>query len=636
MGRNDFEKTPQEKLMPLGAFFGTTETYSVPVYQREYAWKNPQIQDLISDLREFLNENEPYYLLGQVIAAPDEEASDESWSLVDGQQRTTTLYLLFAAIRHELKKLLSSNAPASITHPFGVMDQMLTYIPDGGQKPKPRLRVATDGDSVIRSILDSGNSYVSATSNTQKNIKSNFDALHEFVLEFSPKEDEDPTELIRLFNRLTRDVYLVRLTVPDQAQALDVFAKLNNRGLQLNSADLLKNLLFQEISDAEFEEISTFWNRATHALYQCETRRVGNMDFLMKSLLSAKLGESKSAKLVFKGWEELISKKKPIRKELADAGITKIKAFDFASDLPGHATALANLGSGRNPDGSVCPSMAGTQFFNTVQHLPVLLAGFHLNKTAYDHLVSLIEERTIAFLLAKELTQQFERLIAPWARSISRLSASATKEDVTRASKNALVDIATLMRSVRFAVNSLDYSNDSDKKRIRYVLARVCARIQSLSKGGPESLSDYLRTKPSQENPDDLGYQIEHIHPQALIDDDDSEGAWKKSLVHNLGNLTLLNPYLNGKAGANDPANKQQYMLASTTSLTKWLAEVDKASFDSLSETVAQFDFIRSLAPDTVNSWTPEAVARRKELYWNILATDMCYNLGIAVSDIPD
>lgn len=621
--------------MTLGAFFGSTETYSVPVYQREYAWKNPQIQDLVSDLREFLNEGEPYYLLGQVIAAPDDDSSDESWSLVDGQQRTTTLYLLFAAIRYELKKLLSSDAPASITHPFGVMDQMLTFIPDGGQRPKPRLRVATDGDSLIREILESGSSQSSVTSSTQKNLKAAFDSLHEFVLEFAPKGDDEPTELIRLFNRLTRDVYLVRLTVPDQAQALDVFAKLNNRGLQLNSADLLKNLHFQEVSDSEFEEISEFWNQSAQALYTSESRRVGNMDFLMKSLLSAKLGESKSTKLVFRGWEELISAKKPIRKELADAGVTKVKAFDFARNLPNEASALANLGSGKKPDGTPSPSTAGTQFFNTVQHIPVLLAGRHLNADAYNRLALLVEERTIAFLLAKELTQQFERLIAPWARSIAKLPSSASQDDVTRASKGALSDIATLMRSVRFTVQSLEYSNDSDKKRIRYVLARVCARVQSAGKGGSESLADYLRTKPTPDNPEDFGYQIEHIHPQALIDDDDSEGAWKKSVVHNLGNLTLLNPYLNGKAGANDPANKQQYMLASTTLLTKWLADVDRSSFDSLSETVEQFDAIRHVAPDTVNTWSPASTSNRGRLYWLLLAEEMCTNFGITLADIP-
>lgn len=610
---------PQENLLSVGSFFGFAESYAVPVYQREYAWGRDQIQDLVTDLTEFLNDDDPYYLLGQVIAAPHEGA--EQWSLVDGQQRTTTLFLLLLAIRKTLNTFVSPAMPAVLEVNIQQVNSM-TWFNNAGVI-RPRLTVAPGGDEFINLLMNGQKLPAKTANNTQKNIKSAYEQLEDFVETFVTEEG-NYDKLLDFFNRLSNDVYLVRLSVPDQAQALDVFAKLNNRGLRLNSADLLKNLLFQRVTEAEYSAISTCWEDALTELYRCKGR-VGSMDFLMKSMLSARVGESYSNKKVFKGWEKLI----------LDG---TVDAHSFGTSLPQRAKELANLGLGLTASGQATEYFVGTRYFGQIQHLPVLLAGAHLtNPQAQQELARIVEDRTVVSLLSKELPQVFERMIAPWAKKIRDLANDATRADIRDASSEALAGMETSLKAIRFQMLDWSYDNETEKSRIRYVLARITRRVQKKAAAEALATSEYLRAC---KNPDDIadeGYHLEHIHPQALIEGSDAENPiWTSEVVHNLGNLTLLNPRLNRLAGANDPEDKQVYFAASGLLLTNWLNGLGDGEFAGDAERVSQAELVQQLAPDTLGSWSPEAVKRRANLYWTLLALDLCDTFGIPLPVIED
>ena len=61
----------------------------MPAYQRGYRWTEHEVGQLLEDIRE--SNGATYYLQPVVVKARD----DGSWELVDGQQRLTTLYLVF-------------------------------------------------------------------------------------------------------------------------------------------------------------------------------------------------------------------------------------------------------------------------------------------------------------------------------------------------------------------------------------------------------------------------------------------------------------------------------------------------------------------------------------------------------------
>ena len=83
--------------------------FNIPSYQRGYRWEKKQIEDLLSDLIEFKHsssENKSFYCLQPVVVTINQELSRNAgvsvYDLIDGQQRLTTLRLIFDQIKEML------------------------------------------------------------------------------------------------------------------------------------------------------------------------------------------------------------------------------------------------------------------------------------------------------------------------------------------------------------------------------------------------------------------------------------------------------------------------------------------------------------------------------------------------------
>ena len=76
---------------------------AIPDYQRPYKWTEKNLNDLVSDLR--LYRGKSAYRLGTVVfhRHRDTESQQDQMDIVDGQQRTLTLFLLVRAILLEKK-----------------------------------------------------------------------------------------------------------------------------------------------------------------------------------------------------------------------------------------------------------------------------------------------------------------------------------------------------------------------------------------------------------------------------------------------------------------------------------------------------------------------------------------------------
>jgi len=65
--------------------------YLVPIYQRNYAWSETQIEQLIEDIESSIDDSNKKYFLGNLIV---NQTDNNVYEVIDGQQRLTTLYLL--------------------------------------------------------------------------------------------------------------------------------------------------------------------------------------------------------------------------------------------------------------------------------------------------------------------------------------------------------------------------------------------------------------------------------------------------------------------------------------------------------------------------------------------------------------
>ena len=82
----------------LNAVFSDNYLFEIPLYQRPYAWTTEQVDELIDDLLSAMDRDpQSPYFLGSIVLIKDE--SDSKSAVVDGQQRLTTLTMLFCVLR---------------------------------------------------------------------------------------------------------------------------------------------------------------------------------------------------------------------------------------------------------------------------------------------------------------------------------------------------------------------------------------------------------------------------------------------------------------------------------------------------------------------------------------------------------
>ena len=81
----------------LGSIFGENKIYEIPNYQRDYNWGKQQLEELWTDITRAFKKKDEYYL-GTIVGTP-KIGQDNIFEIVDGQQRLTTLIILFFVLK---------------------------------------------------------------------------------------------------------------------------------------------------------------------------------------------------------------------------------------------------------------------------------------------------------------------------------------------------------------------------------------------------------------------------------------------------------------------------------------------------------------------------------------------------------
>ena len=201
--------------------------YVIPLYQRAYAWEDEEIVQLIDDINDSTGD---YYIGSLVVAKVKGKA--ETYEVVDGQQRLTTLYLLL----HYLKLRRGWDGKVGETLSFDCRpnsNYTLRHIGDLLPDKKP---FVGDEDRLEQSIM-----------NGLKVIKQKF-----------PKGNAIDDVVAAFIERLKR-VILYRIEVPEHTDLNRYFEIMNTRGEQLEQHDILKAQFMGYLNRGEQEFFSRVW-----------------------------------------------------------------------------------------------------------------------------------------------------------------------------------------------------------------------------------------------------------------------------------------------------------------------------------------------------------------------------------------
>lgn len=219
--------------------------YNIPIYQRNYSWHENNIEALYNDV---INEDDGYYLGNLLVTSTDNPIE---YNVVDGQQRLTTIALLFLAIYEALKDINNTDLdPTDLKSFFSLQtDIERKLITAYGS----RLRLLESDQEIFESFLK-----VFKDQEKGKYGHRTFGKRYKFIQELISEKD-DEGELVHDFKKLEylysklNNVELLRITVNDLTDAYSVFTSLNAKGLPLTLIDLLKSYYLSE-AVKEFSE----------------------------------------------------------------------------------------------------------------------------------------------------------------------------------------------------------------------------------------------------------------------------------------------------------------------------------------------------------------------------------------------
>lgn len=233
-----------------------SKTFSVNVYQREYRWGRKQIEQLINDITDcfllsyengqFKHEDTDevaqygYYFMGSIIRTGD----DSTREIIDGQQRLTSLTILLMYINkllhdqnnHDLDSMLPNMILSS---PFGAKKTFNINVPER----KECMEHLFKGETNFQPINES----------SQTLLDRYLDIVDLFRDEITP--DALPYFACWIMHK----ILLLEIIAPSEQEAHTIFITMNDRGLSLNSAEMLKAYILNEVSEDEKAEVNAKW-----------------------------------------------------------------------------------------------------------------------------------------------------------------------------------------------------------------------------------------------------------------------------------------------------------------------------------------------------------------------------------------
>lgn len=242
---------------PIVEVFNNSYRFEIPDYQRPYAWTTDQAGDLLDDLAyavervnhaESVGEASPYFMGSIVIIKDGDEPLAQ---IVDGQQRITTLTILFCALR-ELA-------------PQQHRDQLHTFIREESNRfssvaGRFRLTVRERDRDFFQNNIQERGKLPELVKQTPAHLPDSQERMFEnakHLWERLSLLNNDQRDVLTTF--IVQRCFLVVVATSDQESAYRIFAVMNDRGLDLSPTDILKARIIGGMSEDIRSKYTDMW-----------------------------------------------------------------------------------------------------------------------------------------------------------------------------------------------------------------------------------------------------------------------------------------------------------------------------------------------------------------------------------------
>ncbi|MDD5296804.1 MAG: DUF262 domain-containing HNH endonuclease family protein [Rhodocyclaceae bacterium] len=604
----------------LDTLFNSQLRYVVPMFQRLYVWKEtPQWSTLWEDVAEKAVlamrgvKSNPHYLGALIIEGvkPSSPREVKRFLIIDGQQRLTTLQLLFCAYRDFARKNEWKMLDRTVTRYLENADADVMENPDFELF---KLWPTTLNRGAFSSIVSAGSAVEVANRHPLRYLprkrkpepRSNLaeaylyfsntisDWVETTAKEFSKTREETAFALLQ---SLQQDFCVVEISLSEGDDSQEIFYSLNSQGQPLTQSDLLRSLVFMRAEKEQIDRdeiFAKYWSKFETDFWSMEVRRGGRtysrLDLGLRYFLMAKTGQMVDARRVNEEYRRWISARPPryptVKEELSD--FTRhgdvYQRYESAISYELQATDLRRV----------------LLDFDVSTALPLIMfleleAGLDPEQTG--DCLSAVESFIARRVLTDDETKEYNKLFVDVIGSLNGLKGDEVPPMLRKkllggggTTRHWPTDAEVVEKSI-----SRPVFRDIKTPALRLILER---------------LEIYFRGKKTEDAVIPAGLQIEHVMPQRwdahwllngaaipanvaqyphLAKDDlvplaDSVRLRNRTL-QTLGNLTLLNKYLNPAASNGSFAAKKAEYANSVLRLNRYF--------------------------DTVASWDEEVIVKR-------------------------
>lgn len=504
----------------LKKIFSEEFWFVVPQYQRPYVWQEDNIQELIDDLYyAFENKQNSEYFLGALVLKKTKEEEFREYEILDGQQRLTTLCMMIAVLRDLMKK---QKYKWTLSEMIYQEENELLKVPARGRlkyntrdKVKDFIRdfITPMGGTKRHEILDFKENQNISVANMAKAIN----IMHNI---FSKKED---LEAFAVF--LLNNVLFIYVSTDNTEDAFRLFTILNDRGIPLSNADILKSINIGEVSEDDLDEYSKNWE------YLEEKYNKGFDRFL--SFARTILLKNKPTSNLLDEYEKNIYKKRILKK-----GKNTIDFLIHIDDIYDNIIDLQSKELSNDYKNLITIMKMG---LHSDEWIPALLSYFLKFKYyRLDEFIKRLEYKFVGDLLTNT---------SPSKRRENLNNVIKAIDNVDKSNLNKLLESKELFdidkNIFRNSINGDVYG----KKYTKYLLLK----IEYLMSDNTVHLSNYM------------DISIEHVLPQNPL----KKSHWRRDFTENqrklwtnrLSNLVLISNNKNVKLGNLDFKKKKEEYL---------------------------------------------------------------------------
>ena len=219
---------------------GPDKKFIIPVYQRPYSWKKKNCEQLLKDLKEVYERKHQSHFFGSVVYVSENNGSCQEFIIIDGQQRITTVSMLLLAIRNYVLK-----HPELDVKSINTKKIKNAYLTDeyADNAKKLKLKLIQNDDDAYNSLIE-GKQPIEDTS-----ITSNYNYFYSEIGKMTAPELEGVYNAIS-----TLDIVSISLKPEDGDDPQLIFESLNSTGLDLETADKIRNYVLMNMKNKEQEK----------------------------------------------------------------------------------------------------------------------------------------------------------------------------------------------------------------------------------------------------------------------------------------------------------------------------------------------------------------------------------------------